>query len=50
MTRKQAETLAKRDRHYYARKLKCSVEWCVWDSVSDHEVEFDRRDIEAAKG
>ena len=32
---------------YRARKL--HGHWVVWDDVSDHVVEFDRRDIEAAK-
>ena len=35
----QARELAKSDRHYVARQ-NGSGEWIVWDSVSDHRVEF----------
>jgi len=40
MTEQQARKLAKRDRYYFARKL--HGKWVVWDSVSNHVVEFDR--------
>lgn len=39
MSKERAELLAQNDRYYYARHLQ--GEWCVWDAVSDHEVEFD---------
>ena len=40
LTERQARELAKGDRHYVARQ-NGSGEWLVWDSVSDHRVEFD---------
>ena len=42
LTETQARELAKHDRHYVARQNKTG-EWIVWDSVSDHRVEFDRQ-------
>ena len=48
MTKEQAETLAKHDRAYRARKI-CG-HWVVWCDASDHVVEFDQRTIDAAAG
>ena len=41
LTERQARELAKGDRHYVARPDKIGDGWHVWDSVSDHRVEFD---------
>jgi len=46
LTRELAKKLAGLDKNYYAR---CpSGRWCVWDAVSDHEVEFDTPTLIAA--
>lgn len=39
MTKEQAESLAKHERTYRARKIK--GHWVVWCDASDHVVEFD---------
>lgn len=41
LTEARARELAKGDRHYVARQNKVG-EWIVWDTVSDHRVEFDQ--------
>ena len=40
LTEARAKELAKSDRHYVARQNGAG-EWIVWDTVSDHRVEFD---------
>ena len=48
MTKEQAERLATWDRDYVARPVPGQKAWGVWCSASDHWVEFDQRDIDAA--
>ena len=47
LTEKQARALAKFDRHYRAKRCR-DGSWCVWDTISQHEVEFDEKDIPTA--
>jgi hypothetical protein len=46
LTRELANKLAEHDQNYYARCIRGN--WCVWDEVSDHAVEFDLAALKAA--
>ena len=43
MTEAKARELAAGDRHYVARPDRVGDGWHVWDSVSDHRVEFQEK-------
>lgn len=43
MTEARARELAAGDRHYVARPDRVGDGWHVWDSVSDHRVEFQEK-------
>jgi hypothetical protein len=46
MTQAIAEYLSRLDRDYYAKCIRGV--WCVWCEASEHVVEFDAADIDAA--